>query len=126
MAEDIDGSEVGESLAVLERLIVAPAAGVFRAAAAAAVGVGVGVGGGVRPARVGDALEAGELLGFVVNMGDEMPVRLAFGGVLCGVLVEDGERVQIGSPVAWMRTEAGTRSRKPVGVSRQQSAPAGL
>jgi [acyl-carrier-protein] S-malonyltransferase len=73
----------GEHLYMSERLVVSPAAGLF-----APSGPGAG------------DVEVGSLLGTV---GDA-EVRSPFGGVLMGMLAMDGERVQVGQPIAWLRS----------------------
>ncbi len=74
----------GEHLAMRERLVVSPAAGVF---APASVGTAVGA-----------AVEVGGLLGTVADVD----VRSAFAGTLQGMLAVDGERLIEGQPVAWL------------------------
>jgi multidrug efflux pump subunit AcrA (membrane-fusion protein) len=76
----------GEQLRVLERLIVAPALGVFE------------------PVDGQDAVNEGEAVGHVVVSGERIPVRSRFTGALIGMLAVDGERVREGQPVAWLRT----------------------
>ena len=76
----------GEQLRVLERLIVAPAVGVFE------------------PVDGQDAVNEGEAVGHVVVSGERIPVRSRFTGALIGMLAVDGERVREGQPVAWLRT----------------------
>jgi biotin carboxyl carrier protein len=76
----------GEQLRVLERLIVAPAVGVFE------------------PVGDQDAVNEGEAVGHVVVSGERIPVRSRFTGALIGMLAVDGERVREGQPVAWLRT----------------------
>ena len=77
----------GERLAVPERLIVAPAVGVFR------------------PADVdeGATIGAGDVVGEIVGPGTELPVRSPVGGTLMGLLAHPGERLRAGQPVAWLR-----------------------
>jgi biotin carboxyl carrier protein len=80
-----------EELRVPERLIVAPAGGVFR---------------GVAPETVtteGEIVAEGQTVGLVCVSGDDVPVRSAFRGWLMGMLAVDGERVREGQPVAWLR-----------------------
>lgn len=78
----------GEVLAVPERVIVAPAVGVFHPLAGAE----------------GDlVIAAGEAIGVVEGPGASTPVRSPFGGSLIGLLARAGERVREGQPVAWMR-----------------------
>ncbi|HVL07036.1 MAG TPA: hypothetical protein VM388_13685 [Acidimicrobiales bacterium] len=84
------GTIHGETLAVPERVIVAPAPGTFR------------------PVQPGDvaaelAVEAEQVIGFVEGKGHSTPVRSPFGGKLMGLLAHAGERVREGQPVAWLR-----------------------
>ncbi|MBV8692095.1 MAG: hypothetical protein JOY57_10590 [Actinobacteria bacterium] len=76
----------GEELRVLERLIVAPAVGVFE------------------PVDPQDAVIEGDAVGHVVVSGERIPVRSRFTGALIGMLAVAGERVREGQPVAWLRT----------------------
>lgn len=78
----------GETLTVPERLVVAPAAGVFR------------------PASLPDGalVEAGQAVGSVVGPGTCSPVHSPFRGTLMGMLAHDGERLRAGQAVAWLRT----------------------
>jgi biotin carboxyl carrier protein len=84
------GTIHGETLAVPERVIVAPAPGTFR------------------PVEPGDiaaeiAVEQEQVIGFVEGKGHSTPVRSPFGGKLMGLLAHAGERVREGQPVAWLR-----------------------
>ena len=85
----------GEVLAVPERVIVAPAVGVFRPLADADVDL----------AESGDGtvIAAGQAIGVVEGPGSSTPVRSPFGGFLVGMLARRGERVREGQPVAWLR-----------------------
>jgi biotin carboxyl carrier protein len=76
----------GEELRVLERLIVAPAVGVFE------------------PVDSQDAVNEGDAVGHVVVSGERIAVRSRFTGALIGMLAVNGERVREGQPVAWLRT----------------------
>ncbi|MCY3785726.1 MAG: ACP S-malonyltransferase [bacterium] len=76
----------GESLYAHERLVVAPAAGVFAP---------------TRPDRKGSRIVAGAVLG---DVGGE-PVRSPFNGVVMDYLAVEGERVTINQPIAWLRTD---------------------
>jgi [acyl-carrier-protein] S-malonyltransferase len=78
----------GEHLYVRERVVISPRAGVFEALADSAE-------------RCGQPIEVGAIVGSV--SGQE--VRSPFAGVLIGMLAQDGERVQPGQPVAWLRAE---------------------
>jgi biotin carboxyl carrier protein len=90
----MDGAPVpGETLAVVERVIVAPAVGVFRPVSATEVDADAG----------GAVIAAGEAIGFVEGHGASTPVRSHFGGFLIGMLARRGERVREGQPVAWLR-----------------------
>ncbi|MDP9387737.1 MAG: hypothetical protein M3Q48_07360 [Actinomycetota bacterium] len=81
----------GEHLGVPERVILAPALGVFRP-----------VGDDGRPPE-GDVVTAGQVVGVVEVSGRAVPVRSAFTGMLVGMLAHPGERVREGQPVAWLR-----------------------
>ena len=81
----------GEHVDLLERLVVSPTAGIFTP-----IGdVPEDVAAAPRPIGVGDAL------GIVATV----PVESSFAGWLMGMLAVPGERVQIGQPIAWLRTE---------------------
>jgi len=84
------GTIHGETLAVPERVIVAPAPGTFRP---------------VEPGEVAAEIpvEAEQVIGFVEGKGHSTPVRSPFGGKLMGLLAHAGERVREGQPVAWLR-----------------------
>ncbi|MGH8972339.1 MAG: hypothetical protein ACRD0C_03960 [Acidimicrobiia bacterium] len=80
----------GEILAVPERVIVAPAVGVFRPLDSAE----------------GDEtliVAAGQAIGVVEGPGASTPVRSPFPGAIVGMLARAGERVREGQPVAWLR-----------------------
>jgi len=79
----------GETLTVPERMIVAPAVGVFRLLGAHADGDAV--------------VAAGQAIGVVEGPGASTPVRSPFGGALVGMLARTGERVREGQPIAWLR-----------------------
>lgn len=79
----------GEILAVPERVIVAPAVGVFRPLDSTP---------GVETVVV-----AGQAIGVVEGPGASTPVRSPFPGALVGMLARAGERVREGQPVAWLR-----------------------
>ena len=89
----MDGVSVpGEVLAVPERVIVAPAVGVFRPLA---------------DSEGHDAAERviapGQAIGVVEGPGASTPVRSPFGGFLVAMLARAGERVREGQPIAWLR-----------------------
>jgi len=81
---------VGETLFVLERLIVAPTTGVFRPLDCH------------RQSR-GDVIKRGDVIGALLSLGVSTPIQSPFEGRLVGLLVVEGERVRPGQPVAWMR-----------------------
>ena len=81
-------SPLGETLSVLERVIVAPATGVFRRLGAR---------------MDGDLVDRGDLIGAVHSLGTSTPVRSPFAGLLVAMLACEGERVRPGQPVAWVR-----------------------
>lgn len=77
----------GEGLLVPERMIVAPAVGVFQPVD-----------------LVEDAdVAAGQTIGVLEGPGTSTPVASPFAGRLVGVLVHPGERLREGQPVAWLR-----------------------
>jgi len=79
----------GEQLGVPERVILAPAVGVFHPVDA-------------ENAAEGEVVE-GQVVG-IVEVGDRrLPVRSAFTGRLVGMMAHPGERVREGQPVAWLR-----------------------
>lgn len=82
----------GEFLSIVERVVVAPSVGVFRACASADA------------TNPGDVLATGQLLGFVDALGDRAEVRSPFAGYFMGMLALDGERVRTRQPIAWLRT----------------------
>ena len=84
------GTIHGETLAVPERVIVAPASGTFRPVEPDDV---------VAEAQVSES----QVIGFVEGKGHSTPVRSPFGGRLMGLLAHAGERVREGQPVAWLR-----------------------
>jgi biotin carboxyl carrier protein len=77
----------GEGLLVPERMIVAPAVGVFRPVDLAE----------------DEDVEAGQTIGMVEGPGTSAAVASPFAGRLIGVLVHPGERLREGQPVAWLR-----------------------
>ena len=85
------GTIHGETLAVPERVIVAPAPGTFRPVDAA-----------VREAPE-QTVVPDQLIGYVEVKGHSTPVHSPFGGRLMGLLAHAGERVREGQPVAWLR-----------------------
>jgi biotin carboxyl carrier protein len=82
----------GETLTVLERVVVAPAVGVFRAADPGTV------------TAEGEILAEGQAVGHIEGPGLKVPVTSGFAGFLMGLLAHDGERVREGQPIAWLRS----------------------
>ena len=80
----------GEQLGVPERVILAPALGVFRPV-------------DDEPAPEGEVVEEGQVVGVIEVGGRRLPVRSAFTGLLVGMMAHPGERVREGQPVAWLR-----------------------
>ena len=80
-----------EELRVPERLIVAPASGVFRPLPPETV------------TTEGEIVAEGQAVGVVSVSGDDVAVRSAFKGWMMGLLAVEGERVREGQPVAWLR-----------------------
>jgi biotin carboxyl carrier protein len=68
-------------------MIVAPAVGVFRP----------------RAIEDGGVIQKGDEIGTVEGPGTSQPVRSPFGGTIMGMMVQPGERLRQGQPVAWLR-----------------------
>jgi biotin carboxyl carrier protein len=88
----------GERLTMVERVIVAPRAGVFRPHADAPVDRAAD-GLAERPLEIWP----GEPIGLVEGPGTSEAVCSPFRGRVMGMLAEAGERVRAGQPVAWLR-----------------------
>lgn len=82
---------MGETLSILERVIIAPAAGVFQR-----------VGGS---GRGGNRIGRGDVIGVVQSLRTSTPVQSPFDGLLIEMVALDGERVRSGQRVAWLRVE---------------------
>jgi biotin carboxyl carrier protein len=80
----------GEQLGVPERVILAPAVGVFHPV-------------DDDGAEAGIVVEKGQVVGMVEVGGRKLPVRSAFTGRLVAMMAQAGERVREGQPVAWLR-----------------------
>ena len=78
----------GEGLLVPERMIVAPAVGVFRP---------------FDTLDEGALVDEGQAVGLLDGPGTSTPVCSPFRGHLVGILVHPGERLREGQPVAWLR-----------------------
>lgn len=75
---------------VLERLIVAPAAGIFRPRLTGT-------------ATAGGPVATGQALGAIERLAGEVAVVSVHPGRLMGLLALCGERVRDGQPLAWVR-----------------------
>ena len=82
---------IAEDLHVLERLIAAPAAGVFRAAAPEVV------------TAEGEIVNSGQQMGTIEVTNGTVPVTSPHTGFLMGLLALPGERVRADQPLAWVR-----------------------
>jgi biotin carboxyl carrier protein len=82
----------GETLSVLERVVVAPAIGVFRPAPPDTI------------TAEGELVAEGQEMGVIEGPGLCVPVVSAFAGFHMGLLAHAGERVREGQPVAWLRS----------------------
>lgn len=83
----------GEQLGVPERVILAPAVGVFRPVFDGEL------------APDGETVTEGQIVGVIEASGRELPVRSAFTGRIVGMMAHPGERVREGQPVAWLRVD---------------------
>jgi biotin carboxyl carrier protein len=91
MTEFADEIDPGEGLDVEERLIVAPAVGIFRPIDEEGYG----------------RVKAGQAIGTLESVGAEpRTVRSPHAGRMAGLLAKAGERVRAGQPVAWLRAIA--------------------
>ncbi|MEJ7583393.1 MAG: hypothetical protein WKF43_04740 [Acidimicrobiales bacterium] len=84
----------GDDLRLAERLIVAPAGGVFRSLPPET------------STHHGDIVAIGQRVGVIAGPGTEVAVESFCTGYLMGMLVEPGERVRAGQPIAWLRIGA--------------------
>jgi biotin carboxyl carrier protein len=82
---------VAEDLDIPERLIAAPAAGVFRSLPPEVV------------TTEGEIVNAGQVVGTIEVTGDDVPVTSPHTGFLMGLLALPGERVRADQPLAWVR-----------------------
>ncbi len=89
----------GEELRVPERVILAPAVGVFEPTPPE----GDAAMSDSRQLTEGQLVTEGQVVGVVKASGKALPVRSAFTGFLMGMLAHPGERVREGQPVAWLR-----------------------
>lgn len=82
----------GEQLDVAERVVVAPANGIFRPMPPETI------------TAEGEIVEIDQSVGLVEASGDRVAVESPFRGFLMGMLAESGERVREGQAVAWLRS----------------------
>jgi multidrug resistance efflux pump len=71
-----------------DRIVVAPSYGTFQSAAPSTV------------TAEGEWVEAGQIIGEITGSGSVTQVRSPFRGCLVAFLVQDGDRVQPGKPLA--------------------------
>lgn len=90
----------GEELRVPERVILAPAVGVFEPTPPDEQETTDSHG---QKVTEGQLVTKGQVVGVVRASGKALPVRSAFTGFLMGMLAHPGERVREGQPVAWLR-----------------------
>jgi len=93
----------GEELRVPERVILAPALGVFEPAPDSDDTPELDAEHATKPVVEGQLVTKGQVVGVVKVSGKSLPVRSAFTGFLMGMLAHPGERVREGQPVAWLR-----------------------
>lgn len=84
--------ELAEYTEIAEKLILAPARGVVRVLDPKVV------------TTEGEIVEVGQAVAVIVNSGDEIEACSRFNGFLMEMLVQSGERVRPGQPIAWLRT----------------------
>ncbi|MGH9229668.1 MAG: biotin/lipoyl-containing protein [Acidimicrobiales bacterium] len=89
-----DDGPLAEDLHVPERLIAAPSAGVFRAAAPEVV------------TAEGEIVYSGQHVGTIEVTDGAIPVTSPHTGFLMGLLALPGERVRADQPLAWVRVVA--------------------
>lgn len=77
--------------AMLERIVVAPAHGIFQPA---------------DEFRAGRAVREGDVVGLVSSLGSVHLVECCFDGVLMGTFMRPGERVRKGQALGWLRSPA--------------------
>jgi biotin carboxyl carrier protein len=87
----VDHTALAEDLDVPERLIAAPAAGVFNLLPPDVV------------TSEGEIVQAGQTMGFIERNAGQVTVVSPHTGFLMGLLALPGERVRDGQPLAWVR-----------------------
>ncbi|HZA00573.1 MAG TPA: biotin/lipoyl-containing protein [Acidimicrobiales bacterium] len=90
-ASDDPPEPVADDLHLPERLIAAPAAGVFRLAAPDVI------------TAEGEIVRSGQRVGTIEVTGGEVAVTSPHTGFLMGLLALPGERVRADQPLAWVR-----------------------
>jgi biotin carboxyl carrier protein len=90
----IDHTALAEDLHVPERLIAAPAAGVFNMLPPDVV------------TSEGEIVQAGQVMGSIERNAGVVTVVSPHTGFLMGLLALPGERVRDGQPLAWVRVIA--------------------
>lgn len=90
MSGPVHAGREGDDTRIDVRFVVAPAAGTFRAAPAADV------------TTEGELVALDAVLGHIDAPGTTVPVRSFCAGFLVRLLVGSGERVRVGTPVAWL------------------------
>lgn len=83
--------ELGECPEISERLVLSPALGVVRALDPEVV------------SAEGEIVREGQAIVMIESSGDTVAARSHFAGFLMGLLVEPGQRVREGQPIAWLR-----------------------
>lgn len=86
---EADEIPAGETLAMDERLVLAPCDGRFGAPAVP------------RPV-LGEYVQKGQVVGTVCSNGRQVPVRSAFAGWMMGYLLPYGAPVRTSEPVVWL------------------------
>lgn len=90
----LDHTALAEDLHVPERLIAAPAAGVFNLLPPDTV------------TSEGEIVQAGQVMGSIERNAGTVTVVSPHTGFLMGLLALPGERVRDGQPLAWVRVIA--------------------
>jgi biotin carboxyl carrier protein len=87
----LEHGTLAEDLCVPERLIAAPAAGVFRLLPPGVV------------TSEGEIVRSGQVMGSIERNAGAVDVVSPHTGFLMGLLAHPGERVRDGQPLAWVR-----------------------
>lgn len=87
----LDSSALAEDIHILERIVAAPASGVFTLLPPDVV------------TSEGEIVQEGQALGAIQRNAGEVAVVSAHTGFLMGLLAMPGERVRDGQPLAWLR-----------------------